>query len=445
MVQLDPSGMPRPEEPPPPSRLWLRLHPVDARVPGLANVPRSARRALRRLVLTSRVRRHTAALGGVRIVAVTGSMGKTTAKDLVAQMLALDGPTLKTRGTANGVDAVPATLLAVRPEHRFAAIELGIFDEPGEMSWMASLFQPYVAVLTSIGEDHLTAYGSREAIAHEKRALLERLGPDATAVVNADDDLARETAEGLACRIVLAGRAADADVRVLADRLFWPDGIDVELGVDGTRVRGRLRIPGRHYATVVALAVAAARACGVPPERAIEAVARVDPAPGRLTVQPGPNGSTLLMDDYKSRLPSARAALAVLAEAPAERRIAVVGELQELPPDGYARLAEVLERSADLMVAVGRSGPVLRDRLGRGASFVAVDRVEDAAALLGRLALPGDVVLVHGATRQHLQRIALLLARKPVGCNVRRCVFHWLCQECIYLRSRPPDACVEAA
>jgi UDP-N-acetylmuramyl pentapeptide synthase len=143
-VQLEPPGLPRPEEPPPPGRLWLRLHPLDVRVPGLARVPRPARRALRRLALTGRVRRHTAALGGVRIVAVTGSMGKTTTKDLVAEMLALDGPTLKTRGTANGLDAVPATLLAVRPEHRFAAIELGIFDEPGEMGWMASLFEPRV-------------------------------------------------------------------------------------------------------------------------------------------------------------------------------------------------------------------------------------------------------------------------------------------------------------
>jgi UDP-N-acetylmuramoyl-tripeptide--D-alanyl-D-alanine ligase len=264
-------------------------------------------------------------------------------------------------------------------------------------------------------------------------------------VVNADDELARTAAGGLACRVVLAGRAADADVRVLADRLVWPDGIDVELGVDGTRLDARLRIPGRHYATVVALAVAAARACGVPPERAVAAVAQVEPAPGRLTVQAGPNGSTLLMDDYKSRLPSAQAALAVLAEAPAERRIAVVGELQELPSDGYRQLAEALARSADLTVALGRSGPALRDRLGRDGGFVALDRVEDAAALLAHVASPGDVVLVHGATRQHLQRIALLLARKPVGCNVRRCVFHWRCHECIYLRSRPPDACVEAA
>ena len=444
-MQLEPPGVPRAEELPPPSRLWLRLHPLDARVPGLELVPRPARRALRRLALTRRVRRHTAALAGVRIAAVTGSMGKTTTKDLVAEMLALDGRTLKTRGTANGVDAVPATLLGVRPEHRFAAIELGIFDEPGEMRWMASLFEPHVAVLTGIGEDHLNAYGSKEAIAREKRGLLERLGPGGTAVVNADDDLARAAAEGLACRVVLAGRAADAEVRVLADRLVWPDGIEVELGVDATRLHARLRIPGRHYATVVALAVAAARACGVAPERAVDAAARVEPAPGRLTVQPGPNGSMLLMDDYKSRLPSARAALAVLAEAPAERRIAVVGELQEQVADGYAQLAEALERSADLTVAVGGSGPALRDHLGRDGGFVAVERVEDAAALLAHLVSPGDVVLVHGATRQHLQRIALLLARKQVGCNVRRCVFHWLCHECIYLRSRPPAACVEAA
>jgi UDP-N-acetylmuramoyl-tripeptide--D-alanyl-D-alanine ligase len=417
------------------------------RVPGLAKVPRPARRALRRLVLTRRVRRHTAGLTGVRIVAVTGSMGKTTAKDLVAEMLAPAGPTLKTRGTANGVDAVPAMLLALRPEHRFAAIELGIFDEPGEMAWMASLFQPRVAVLTGIGEDHVVAYGSKGAIAREKRSLLERLGPAGIAVVNADDVLARATAQGLPCRVVLAGRAEDADVRVLEERLAWPDGLDVELGMDGRRLHARLRLPGRHYAPVVALAVAAARACGIPPERAVTAVSQVEPAPGRLNLEPGPNGSTLLMDDYKSRLPSARAALAVLAEAPAERRIAVVGEMQdrELTPAAYRELGETLARTADLTVAVGRCAPFLGASFAAKGSFVAVPRVEDAAAFLANMAAPGDVILVHGATRQHLRRVALLLARGPVGCTVRRCVFHWLCHECIYLRSGPPASCVEAA
>jgi UDP-N-acetylmuramoyl-tripeptide--D-alanyl-D-alanine ligase len=444
-VQRAQAVVTRPEEPPRPSERSLRLYPLDARVPGLARIPRPARRALRRLLMTPRVRRHTAALNGVRIVAVTGSLGKTTTKDLVAEMLAAAGPTLKTRGTINGLDGVPGTLLAIRREHRFAAIELGIFDEPGEMTWMASLFEPQVAVLTGIGEDHLLAYGSKAAIAREKRALLERLGPAGTAVVNADDDLARETAGGLQCRVVLAGRAEDAEVRVLGDELVWPEGLDVELGVDGRRLQARLRLPGRHYAPIVALAVAAARACGVPPEQAVATVSHVKPAPGRLDIQPGPNGSTLLMDDYKSRLPSARAALAVLAEAPAERRIAVVGEMQELPPDGYEGLAEALAHTADLTVAVGRCGPPLRDRLGRNGRFVAVHRVEDAAVFLAHVASPGDVILVHGATRQHLQRIALLLAREQVGCNVRRCVFHWLCEECIYLRSGPPDSCVEAA
>ena len=439
-----PAAVTRPEEPPPPSRLWLRLYPLSARVPLLARVPRRARRALGRRLVERRARRHTARLVDLRIVAITGSMGKTTTKDVVAEMLAAGGPTLKTRGTNNGVDGVPATLLAVRPEHRFAAIEVGIFDDPGEMAWMASLFEPHVAVLTGIGESHLAAYGSREAIAREKRALLARLGPGGTAVVNADDELARKTAEGLSCRVVLAGRADDADVRLVGERLVWPDGIDVELAVDGRRLHARLRLPGRHMAPVVAFAVAAARACGVPPERAVTAVSRVDPPPGRLNVRPGPNGSTLLMDDYKSQLGSARAALAVLAEAPAERRIAVVGELHEVWPGAYDALGDALADIVDLTVAIGTCGPPLRERLGGNGSLVELQRVEDAAVLLAETAAPGDVILLHGATRQHFRRIAMLLARDPVGCNVRRCVFHWFCHECLYLRSGPPGSCVEA-
>jgi UDP-N-acetylmuramoyl-tripeptide--D-alanyl-D-alanine ligase len=382
----------------------------------------------------------------VRIVAVTGSVGKTTTKDLISEMLATQGPTLRTPGTNNGLDGVPATLLALAPHHRYAALELGIFSQPGEIAWLASLFRPTVAVLTSVHEDHLQYYGSRERIAREKRALLERVPPEGTAVVNADDELARRTAEGLACSVVLAGHAEDADFRILAARLEWPHGIGFTIATRDRQVEFRAPLLGKHFALSVALAAAAAQAVGVPLEVAAAAAARVRPGPNKMNIVAGPRGSTLLLDEFKSRMPGVRAALATLVEAPASRRIAVVGELQDrdLTPAGYAELAELLGNSVDLVVPVGRAAPILEGLLDE-TPVAPSARVEDAAAFLAHEIRKGDVVLVHGPTRQHLERIRMLLERQPVGCSVRRCVFHWHCPDCIYLDSGPPASCVELA
>lgn len=446
MAGVAPSHGP-PEEPPAPGPLALKLYPLAVRVPGLAYIPRPARRALRRAVLTRRVQRHTESLPDLRIVAVTGSTGKTTTKNLLGEMLAAAGPTLKTRGNRNDLDGVPATLLALRPHHRYAAVELGIYDEPGEMSWMASLFRPSVAILTGIGDDHVVDYGSREAIAQEKRALLERLPSDGTAIVNADDELARRTAEGLDCNVILAGVAEDADFRVLEARIAWPHGLDLVLVAGARRVELRVPLVGRHHALPVVLALAAAEAVGVPLEIAARAAASVEPAPGRMNVARGPRGSTFLLDDFKSRMPSAAVALATLAEVPAKRRIAVIGELQErdFTPAAYRELAQLLHDRADLIVAVGRGAPLLQSLLGDEKRVVSAPRIEDAAALIATEAAEGDVFLVHGASHQHLERIRLLLGREPVGCTVRRCILHWRCDECLYLGSGPPASCVELA
>jgi len=158
----------------------------------------------------------------------------------------------------------------------------------------------------------------------------------------------------------------------------------------------------------------------------------------------------LLIDHFKSRMPTALAAVRTLGAAPAQRRIALLGEVQEREhtPASYAPLAELLPASADMVVAVGRGGPPLADLL-RGTALEQhlhpVDRVDEAAALLRRELREGDVVLLHGALRQHLQRVELLLDGADVGCRVQRCTLHVLCSDCGYLRDGPPAALVEAA
>jgi UDP-N-acetylmuramoyl-tripeptide--D-alanyl-D-alanine ligase len=426
------------------------LYPLGSKVPGLRRVPATLRRTARRRLTGAAVRVHGRRCRGVSLAAITGSRGKTTAKDILAEMLAPAGTTVKTRQNDNDVYGVPASLLAVRPDDRFAVLEVGIRDAPGEMAWMAGLLRPDVVLHTGVATEHLAAFGTRQRLADEKRLLLARLSPDGTAVLNADDELAREAAGALRCRVVLAGLADDADVRLTGAELAWPHGMDVELTIGGRRLRGRVEIHGLHLAPLVALAAAAAEALGVPAEEALRGAGGFAPPPGRMQPAPGPDGSTVLLDDAMSRLQTATASLAAFGELPAQRRVAVLGELQEADqtPDAYRPLVEPLCEHADLLVAVGRSGAPLRELLqgtSLGARMVTVDGIEDAArALEGELG-EGDLVLLHGANGQHLQRVKLLLDEHPVHCRVRRCTLHWRCTECPWLEATPPPTVVEAA
>jgi UDP-N-acetylmuramoyl-tripeptide--D-alanyl-D-alanine ligase len=390
------------------------LYPLHPHHPWLARVPTRIRRSLRRSLTRAAVRAHLRRCRHVVIVAVTGSAGKTTTKDLIGEMLAAGGPTVRTWHNANGLWGVPASLLSVRTSDRFAVIEVGIKEGPGEMRWMAGLFRPRVAVLTGIGTFHSEVFGSAEAIAREKRELLRRLGPRGTAVVNADDPLARATARRLPCRVVLAGWAADADVRLLAARTAWPHGLDLELEVRGRRMRGRVGVHGRYLAPLVAMAVAAADAAGVPADAALDAAGTFTPRVGRFSPTPGPRGSMLIVDDWKSRVASAVAAIEALGDTQARRRIVVLGEVQvdEQTTATYRPIAEALAAAADRVVAVGRAGPPLEPLLARTHLADRLLRATDAAAAAAALSEelgPGDVALLHGAGHHDLELIALLL------------------------------------
>ena len=423
------------------------LYPLGSSVPALRRVPVPVRRATRRTLTATAVRAHLARCRRTRLVAITGSRGKTTLKDLTAAMLSAAGPTVRTPHNDNGLYGVPSSLLAIRPSDDFAVIEVGVAG-PGDMAWMSGLVRPGVAVLTGIGVDHLSAFGDRAALAAEKRLLLERVGPGGTVVVNADDDVARATAEGLRARIVLAGTAADADVRLVDAEPDWPRGQRLRVVAHGEEVTIEAALHGRHLAPLAALALATAVAAGADARTAASGAPRFEPPPGRMRPEPGPNGSMLLLDDAKSRLPIAEAAIRALGDAPARRRIAVLGEVQEAPQTEatYGPLAALLRDRADVVVAVGRAADpyaaLLRDS---GVEVRTAPGVVEAAAALDGDLREGDVLLLHGANPQHLQRVQLLLEGREIACTVKRCRLAWRCTACPWLTQGPPPHMVAAA
>jgi UDP-N-acetylmuramoyl-tripeptide--D-alanyl-D-alanine ligase len=304
----------------------------------------------------------------VDTVAVTGSNGKTTVKEMIASILACDAPVLATRGNLNNNIGVPLTLARLGKEHRRLVAELGA-NHPGEIAMLGKMVMPRVGVITLIAPAHLEGFGSIEAVAHAKGELIEALPDDGVAIVNADDNylpLWRELAQRR--RMLTFGFSADADVR--AQYAAGDDGAKVTLSIGGEQIHAQLQLFGMHTAANAAAAAAAAHAMGVDADcirRGLEATA---PVAGRLRLFSNTHGTRVLDDTYNANPHSLRAALAVLAERKGTRWL-VLGDMAELGPDAdeFHTQAGLQARKAgvDRLFAVGDLARLSVDAFGKGA------------------------------------------------------------------------------
>ena len=334
---------------------------------------------------------------------VTGSVGKTTTKDLVAAVLGTLGLTLKTEGNLNNHWGVPLTLLGMKGEHVAAVVEMGS-NHPGEIAFLAALARPNRAVITGAGSAHLEHFGSLEAIAREKASLAYALGEGDTLFVSADGPALLQALAGARCRKVTYGFAREADVR---PRALEPRG------EAGTRVEVAgfppftLALAGRHQVPNVLAALAVGREARVDPAAASRALESYRPAKGRMEVKHA-RGATLLVDCYNANPESAMAALETLAAWPdASRRIALLGDMLELgetAPELHrataarARGAEVWavgEHAMDYAAGAKTAGVPVRVFAGVAAA---------GEALRGALA-PGVVVLLKASRGARLERV----------------------------------------
>ncbi len=335
------------------------------------------------------------------LVAVTGSNGKTTTKDMVAAVLATRYATLKSEGSLNNHWGVPLTLLRLRPEHQAAVLELGM-NHAGEISALAAVARPDAGVITNAGEAHLEHLGSREAVAAAKAELGFALPPEAPLFVNGDQPHLLAALRGARCRLLTFGFSPGVGLRARAAE---------ELGAEGLRleVEGfppvRLRLVGRHHAYSALAALAVARALELEPESCGRALEALRGAPLRMEIR-GWNGGTLILDCYNANPSATRAALGTLAAWPgAARRIAVLGDMLELGPDSERlhRETGAAARGAEVW-AVGR----FAQEYAQGARAAGLDaRVFADKAELGvelRAALgPGVVALLKASRAARLE------------------------------------------
>lgn len=350
-----------------------------------------------------------------RVVAITGSVGKTTTKEMLRCILAALGPTHAAVASYNNHWGVPLTLARLPREAAFCVAEIGM-NHAGEIEPLSRLTRPHVAVITAVEKAHIGHLGGLEAIADEKAAILRGLEPGGVAVLPADSGmLPRLLCAAKDARVMTFGVMAGADARLVSCETD-ADGTSAVLLVAGDTVSLRLAAPGRHMAMNALAAVTAAAALGVSPQRSAAALAGFAAVAGRgarrrIAV---PGGEAVLLDEsYNGNGASMRAALSVLSLLPG-RRIAVLGDMLELGDVAAAEhvsLAQAVSASADLLFCCGPMMRLLYDAVPavkRGA------HATDSAALsemMPDVIRPGDVILVKGSLGSRMKLVAVMLDR----------------------------------
>ncbi|MEW6726718.1 MAG: UDP-N-acetylmuramoyl-tripeptide--D-alanyl-D-alanine ligase [Bacillota bacterium] len=368
--------------------------------------------------------RHNRRVCGVPAIAVTGSTGKTTAKDMIAAVLAVRFRVLATTGNFNNEIGVPLTLLELNEKHQAAVVEMGMRG-PGEIARLASIAEPHGAVITNVGETHIERLGSVENIARAKGEALDFIGKDGFALLNADSPYLAEQAQRCRGRVRFFGTSPAAAIRLLAYQ-HADGGSRNVVSVDGHEYRLELPVPGRHNAVNALAAIGAGLEMGMDFASIQQGLSRLQLSPMRQAIV-DLGGVTVLNDAYNANPASMRAALAVLKEMAGTRpTVAVLGNMFELGERAQAAHYEVGEACAregvGYLVTVGN----LARETARGAleNGMAEDRVrpcadnEEALNALKELLKGHEFVLVKGSRGMKMETVVAGLEQWATGQEV---------------------------
>lgn len=351
----------------------------------------------------------------LRVIGITGSVGKTSTKELTAAVVQQDFETLKSEGNLNNEIGLPLTLLQLESQHQRAVLEMGMYAR-GEISRLAELAQPIIGVVTNIGPIHLERMGTIEAIAEAKAELVQALPADGTAILNWDDPRVREMASLTHARVLSYGLDPLADV--------WADEIASE-GLEGIhftlhhrREALHVQVPllGRHSVHTALRAAAVGLAEGMAWDHILAGL-QDRRAPLRLVATAGPQESIILDDTYNANPQSTIAALNLLADLTG-RKIAVLGDMLELgayEAVGHRMVGLRAIEVADVLVTVGELGQLIAAEAVQNG--MPSDRVQacgtnaEAVAYLEKIIEPKDVILIKGSRGVHMEDIVTALDR----------------------------------
>jgi UDP-N-acetylmuramoyl-tripeptide--D-alanyl-D-alanine ligase len=341
------------------------------------------------------------------LVALTGSNGKTTVKEMLASILraaSAEDAVLATRGNLNNDIGVPLTLLELKAGHRYAVVEMGM-NHAGEIRYLARLAEPDVALINNAGPAHFEFFGSVEAIARAKGEIFEGLKAGGTAVINADDrhaGLWRSLAGGRRVMEFGIERPAAVSARYALRHLESEIVVRTPLG----EAQAVLKAPGLHNVRNALAASAAAAALEVPAPAIARGLARFSGIKGRLQTKAALHGATLIDDTYNANPESARAAIAVLAQAPG-RKLLVLGDMGELGPGAAELHAEIgryaLASRVERLFTLGELSAHAARAFGTGARHFM--RIEDLLAEVENALAPDVTVLIKGSRFMQMERV----------------------------------------
>jgi UDP-N-acetylmuramoyl-tripeptide--D-alanyl-D-alanine ligase len=365
----------------------------------------------------------TARLTDTTVVALTGSTGKTSTKDLIAQVLGDKGACVYTEGSFNNEIGFPLTALKARQDTEFLVLEMGARGK-GHIAELCAITRPKVGLVINVGTAHLGEFGSREGIAVAKGELVEALPEDGVAVLNGDDPLVRGMASRTRARVVFYGDAEDAVVRAADVRFDELQRASFTLSTPTGSAPVALKLYGEHHVSNALAAAAVATVCGLGVERIAAALSEAGSlSKWRMELTERSDGVTVINDAYNANPESMRAALRALAaiggRGPEARRTwAVLGEMRELGEESLAehdavgRLAVRLN-IATLVAVGGREAACMelgaRNEGSWGEESVLVPDADSAIELLREQVRPGDVVLVKASRSVGLEKVATAL------------------------------------
>jgi UDP-N-acetylmuramoyl-tripeptide--D-alanyl-D-alanine ligase len=359
----------------------------------------------------------------LKVLAITGSNGKTSTKDFAAAVLGRRFNVTKTEGNFNNHVGLPRTMLEATSQDEVAVWEIGM-NHPGEIGVLAKIAAPDAALITNIGVAHLEFMGSREAIAEEKGAVVDVIGPQGSVILNADDPFSARIAARTRARVILAG-IIGGSVKA-AEITQSANGSDFTIQEGAHRCRAQLPVPGLHMVQNALLAVAAGRVFGLSLEECASGLAAAPLTKARLQIKKI-RGVDFIDDSYNANPDSMKAALRTLVELDTDgKRIAVLGEMGELGPESDRGHREVGEEAAtlgiDQLIAIGQMGEIMAKAAGKAGleKTSAVGSTSEAAELLGEIAQPGDLVLIKGSRLARTEQVieAFKLRHSSFGLSV---------------------------
>ena len=349
-------------------------------------------------------------MNGGLVVGVTGSVGKTTTKEMLRAALSAFGETHASVASYNNHWGLPLTLARIPREAKFCVAEIGM-NHAGEIAPLARLARPHVAVITTIAKAHVGHLGSIEAIADEKASIMRGLVTSGIAVLPADSPQLGRLRDAAGDAVVLTfGCDSTADVRLIHHEAD-ADGSSIQVDIVGHMAYLRLNAPGRHMAMNAVATLAVIAALGFDPTKAVDALQAFTPLAGRGARRTLllPSGSALLLDEsYNGNGASMRAALDVLRLQPAARRIAVLGDMLELGDDGPAEHAGLADAVIDSVDCLFTCGPLMRTLFDAVPAKLRGAHAEDSAALAPIVAAAmaqGDAILVKGSLGSGMKRV----------------------------------------